>query len=244
MTNFSQALPGHFYSVGVGPGSPDLLTLRAVNILSNVNVIIAPRSSASNESLALSVVRAHLRDQEIVEHVYPMAREADQTAQCWKQMADLAAERANDGQSVAHITIGDPLIYSTCAYLQQQLGDRISRERIHVISGISAMQAAAALIGEPLLIQNDRLMLLPADELSAVESALGYCETLVIYKIGARAQSLVELLRRHQLSNNARLVCYAEEEREQVFLDLDDLEGERLGYMSTMIVHVGRRAWS
>jgi precorrin-2/cobalt-factor-2 C20-methyltransferase len=227
----------------VGPGAPDLLTLRAVSILSSVDVIIAPRSSASSESLALKIVRPYLHGQEVIEHVYPMERDNDQTARCWAQMADLAVARSKQGQSVTHITIGDPLFYSTGAYFVEQIGDRIPADTIHVVSGISAMQAASALVGEPLLTQNDRLLLLPADDLEGVESALDHCETLVIYKIGARIDLLVQLLRRHGLEKKACLVCYAEQTREQVFFNLDQAQGERLGYMSTMIVHIGHRSW-
>jgi precorrin-2/cobalt-factor-2 C20-methyltransferase len=244
MTDFTKAQAGHLYIVGVGPGAADLLTIRAINILSTVDVIIAPRSSLSAESLAVSVVRPYLRGQELVEHIYPMERDPLQTAQCWAQMADLAVQRLAQGLSVAHITIGDPLLYSTCAYLLEQISGRVPTENIHVVSGISALQAASAVIGESLLTQNDRLMLLPADDLAAVESALGCCETLVIYKIGERAQAVIEMIRRHGLAQNARLVCYAEQEREQIFTTLDDFNGNRLGYMSTMIVHVGHKSWS
>jgi precorrin-2/cobalt-factor-2 C20-methyltransferase len=243
MTDFTKALPGHLYVIGVGPGAPDLLTLRATNLLASVDVVIAPRSSASTESLALNVVRPSLRGQEIVEQIYPMERDIAQAARCWAQMGELTISRLARGQSVAHITIGDPLIYSTSAYLLEQIGDRIPMEKIHIVSGISALQAASALLGEPLVTQNDRLMLLPADDLEAIEAGLAYCETMVIYKIGPRFQSLLELLRRHGLTKDARLVCYAEQGREQVFSDINEVRGERLGYMSTMIVHVGRRAW-
>jgi precorrin-2/cobalt-factor-2 C20-methyltransferase len=243
VTDFIKALPGHLYVIGVGPGASDLLTLRAVNVLSSVDVIIAPRSSASSESLALSVVRPILHGQEIVEHIYPMERDTAQTARCWAQMAELCVSRLTQGQSVAHITIGDPLIYSTSAYLLEQIGGRIPAEKIHVVSGISALQAASALIGEPLLTQNDRLVLLPADDLDAVEAGLAHCETMVIYKIGTHLQPLLELLRRRVLTKNTRLVCYAEQGRERVILNVDEMNGERLGYMSTMIVHVGHRSW-
>lgn len=243
MIDFSRAQAGHMYLIGVGPGSPDLLTLRAVNILSSVDVVIAPRSSVSSDSLALNVVRPHLGNQEIVEQIYPMERDIEQTRRCWAQMANLSVERINRGESVAHITIGDPLIYSTAAYLFEQIGDRIPMEKIHVVSGISAMQAASARVGEQLLIQNDRLMLLPADNLKAVEQAFDLCETLVIYKIGARIDPLIELLRKYELTKKARLVCYAEQERERIYIDLEKAQGERLGYMSTMIVHLGHRAW-
>jgi precorrin-2/cobalt-factor-2 C20-methyltransferase len=218
--------------------------LRAVNVLRSVDIIIAPRSSAASESLALNVVRPYLAAQEVVEHIYPMERDAEQTARCWKQMADLAVARLLQGKSVAHITIGDPLIYSTCAYLLEQIGDRIAAENIHTISGISAMQATAARLNAPLLMQNDRLMLMPAENLAAVEAALDTCETLVIYKIGPRLPKLIELLHRHGLAQSAQLVSHTEQEKERIFLDLDTLTGERLGYMAVMIVHVGRREWT
>jgi precorrin-2/cobalt-factor-2 C20-methyltransferase len=220
-----------------------LLTLRAVNVLRGVDVLIAPRSSAASESLALNAVRQYLVAQEVVEHVYPMERDAEQTARSWREMADLAVARLQQNQSVAHLTIGDPLIYSTCAYLQEQLSGRVAAEKIHVISGISAMQATAARLSTPLLMQNDRLMLLPADDLAAVEAALDACETLVVYKIGGRLPALIELLRLHGLTQSAQLVSHAEQEKERVFLDLDTLQGERLGYMAVMIVHISRREW-
>ena len=227
---YNHAEAGHLYLIGVGPGAPDLLTLRAVQILASIDVIVAPRSRMSDDSLALATVRPHLRN-------------AEQTAQSWRKMADLTCERIARGQSVAHITIGDPLIYSTCSYLVDQLDGRIPAENIHVLSGISAWQATSALVGETLMTQNDKLTLLPADRLEAVEEALQTSETVVIYKIGPRINGLIELLRRMNLIEHARLVCYAEQERQRIYLNLNEAHDERLGYMSTMIVRVGMKGW-
>jgi precorrin-2/cobalt-factor-2 C20-methyltransferase len=243
MSDFATVQPGHLYLVGVGPGAPDLLTLRAVNIIGGVDVVVAPRSSASGSSLALDVVRPHLREQEVIEHVYPMARDQEQTSRCWAQMADLCVERLHAGQSVAHITLGDPLIYSTCVYLLQEIGDRVSPSNIHLVSGISAMQGAAARLNCMLLTQNDRLILLPADDLAAVADALDHCETLVIYKIANRIAAVMALLRSRDLLSSASLVCYAEQSGEQIYRTLDGVHDERLGYMSIMIVRVGHRSW-
>jgi precorrin-2/cobalt-factor-2 C20-methyltransferase len=243
MSDFATAQPGHLYLVGVGPGAPDLLTLRAVNILGGVDIVVAPRSSTSESSLALDIVRPHLRGQEVVEHVYPMARDQEKTSRCWAQIADLCVERLQRGQSMAHITLGDPLIYSTCAYLLQEIGERVAPSNIHLISGISAMQGAAARLNCMLLTQNDRLTLLPADDLAAVAEALEHCETLVIYKIANRIATVMDLLRSRGLLSSASLVCYAEQPGEQIFRTLDEVHDERLGYMSIMIVRVGHRSW-
>ena len=240
---YNHAEAGHLYLIGVGPGAPDLLTLRAVQILSTVDVIVAPRSRISNDSLALATVRPHLRNAEVIEHIYAMERNAEQTAQSWRTMADLTCDRIARGQSVAHITIGDPLIYSTCSYLVDQLDGRIPADHIHVLSGISAWQAPSALVGETLMTQNDKLTLLPADRLDAVEEALKHSETVVIYKIGPRINGLIDLLKRMDLIDRARLVCYAEQEKQRIYLNLAEAHDERLGYMSTMIVRVGMKGW-
>jgi len=238
-----KAVKGHLYLVGIGPGAADLLTLRAVNILSSVDVILAPRSATSDDSLALATVRPHLTDAEVVEHIYPMERDNEKTAQSWRKMADLACERIAQGQSVAHITLGDPLVYSTCAYLLDQLDGRIPQDQIHIISGISAWQASSALLGEMLILQNDRMMILPADNLAAVEDAFAHCETMVIYKIGKRFRAVVDLLEKHNLVANASLVAYAEQGKQRIIHNLAEADDDKLGYMSTMVIHLGRRSW-
>jgi precorrin-2/cobalt-factor-2 C20-methyltransferase len=239
------AVPGHFYAVGVGPGSPDLLTLRARNIVGSVDVVIAPRAERSPESLALQPVQDLLRGRQVIEHVYPMERDEEKTDACWRAMAVTVAERCRTGQSVAHLTIGDPLLYSTACYLLLHVAELLPPERIHVVPGISAFQAAAAIAGRPLTLQDDRLTLLPATNLTDVERALDHSETVVIYKIGPRARALVELLKRRNLAGHACMVCYAEQgNKERVIFGLDELPEERLGYMSTIIVPVGRRRWN
>lgn len=240
-----RAAPGHFYAVGLGPGSPDLLTLRALRIVESVDVVVAPRSERSNESLALRVVRDVPGRREILEHIYPMERDEEKAEASWRAVADVVAERCRAGRSVAHLTIGDPLIYSTACYLLSQLSGRLPKERIHIVPGISAFQAAAALAGSPLTLQDDRLTLLPATHLDEVEGALDHSETVVIYKIGARVREVAELLRRRNLAGQAFLVCYAEQGGKQcVIAGLDDLPEGPLGYLSTVIVPVRRRGWN
>ena len=245
ISKYERAAQGHFYAVGVGPGSPDLLTVRALRIVESVDVIVAPRSELSSESLALQVVRDVPGIREILEQVYPMERDEEKTEASWRAVADVVAERCRAGQSVAHLTIGDPLIYSTACYLLLQLERRLPKDRIHVVPGIGAFQAAAAIAGSPLTLQDDRLTLLPATHLEDVERALDHSETVVIYKIGPRAGAVAELLKRRNLARRALMVCYAEQgDKERVITGLDELPKGRNGYMSTVIVPVRRRGWS
>ena len=243
--NLQPAQPGHFYAVGVGPGAPDLITLRAAQLVQTANVIIAPRAEKAETSLALDTVRALIRpEQEVVDHQYIMRRDEAATLANWARIADLAIAHCRAGKSVAQITIGDPLIYSTTAYLMPPIQAALPPERVHVIPGISAFQAVAALFGEPLTLQQDRLTLMPATDMADVAQALDNCETLVLYKCAKMLKPLADLLERRGLAQAVRLVCYAEQDgRQAVYHDLRKAMTEDQGYMATAIIHTGRRKW-
>ena len=238
-----KAEPGHFYAVGVGPGAPDLLTLRAARLIEGCDALIAPRSERSQASLALGIVREHLHGQEILEHIYPMTRDQARARTTWEEAADWATARLTAGRSVVQITLGDPLIYSTSSYLLLALRERIDPERIHVVAGISAAQAAAAAFQEDLALQEDRLTLMPATNLAAVAEALDHSETVVLYKVADHLNGLIDLLEQRGLLDHARLAFAVEQERERLIPDLRQARGTRLGYMAVVLVRAGRRDW-
>lgn len=235
--------PGHFYAVGVGPGAPDLLTLRAARLIEQADAVVAPRSEQSRNSLALEIASAHIKDQEVLEHVYPMTRDQERTRGTWGDVAEWILPRLEAGKSVVQITLGDPLIYSTSSYLLEALRDRVPADRLHVVPGISAMQATASLFQEDLTLQEDRLTLLPATDYAAVEEALDSSETVVLYKVADRLDGIIDLLERRGLLDSARLAFAVEQGRQQLVTDLRTVRGTRMGYMSVIMVRTGRKAW-
>lgn len=238
------AQAGHGYIVGAGAGAADLLTVRAVRLIESADMILLPRAEGAEGSLARAIVEPYLVDQEVAEIVYPMRRDAEATRAVWDGAAGRMAEACGAGRAVVQVTLGDPLLYSTGAYLLEALLGRMPGERVHLVPGISAMQAAAARFHEPLTLQEDRLLLMPATDPGAVEDALGQCETLVLYKVAGRWAALREVLQRHGLLGRTRIVCAAEQGgRERVIPDAACVEDEMTGYMTTVIVHVGRRGW-
>lgn len=236
--------PGHAYLLGVGPGAPDLLTLRAARILEDCDVIIAPRSERADHSLALKAVQAHIHDQQVLEQVYPMTREDESTRTFWTGIAGEMAGLCKQGKSVAQITIGDPMLYSTSYYLFAGLRERMPLDSIHITPGISAFQAGAARLRTMLTIQEDRMMLMPATDLTAVERALDECETLVLYKAGQVLDDLRERLRARGLLGNASVVLYAEQEGRESLIENWEEQTPPSGYMATVIIRLGRKEWS
>lgn len=238
------ALPGHFYAVGIGPGAPDLLTLRAVQIIESADIILTPQAQGSNRSLALNAIEPYRNGQEVMCVNYPMQRNGDQTRERWQMVAGEVLEKLRQGQSVAMITLGDPLIFATTSYLLAALAEELAEEKIHLVPGISAFQIAASRFRDPLTLQEDRLILMSATDLQAVESALDHCETLVLYKAAGVIDKLLELLDSHGLLGSSKLVSCAEQgDSELLVANLENWRPGELNYMTTLIVRVGSRDW-
>ncbi|MDL2317406.1 precorrin-2 C(20)-methyltransferase [Desulfovibrio sp. OttesenSCG-928-A18] len=137
--------PGILYGVGVGPGDPELLTLRAERILKSVPVILAAASPRNEDSLALSIAAPHLPDGvETLRLDFPMTRDAAVLAAAWRENAEKTAAVLRSGRNAAFLTLGDPLIYSTFGYLMRGLQECMPQARVEAVSGITSFQAAAA----------------------------------------------------------------------------------------------------
>jgi precorrin-2/cobalt-factor-2 C20-methyltransferase len=238
------AQPGHFYAIGIGPGASDLLTVRAVNLLESADIILSPQAEGANRSLALSAIGPYIKNQQIKTINYLMQRDERTTRDRWQAVAGDVRQDCEAGKSVAMATLGDPLIFATTSYLLQALASGMEKSRIHVVPGISAFQIAASHFHEALTLQEDRLMLMSATDLAAVEAALSCCETLVLYKAGGVIIQLLRLLEKYKLLGQARLVSCAEQGAgELVIEDLTAFRPEAMSYMTTMIIRCGRRNW-
>lgn len=241
---FMQAQPGHFYAVGIGPGSPDLLTIRAMRIIESADIILTPQAKGTNRSLALNAIEPYLATQEIMTVNYPMQRNGAGTRERWNSVAGDVLKKLQQGKSVAMITIGDPLIFATTSYLLYGLADGLGKENIHLVPGISAFQIGASRFHDPLTLQEDRLTLMSATDLAAVDNALDHCETLVLYKAAGVIDQLLELLGKRGLLAASKLVSCAEQGDGELLVDsLENWIPGELNYMTTMIVRIGNRDW-
>ena len=132
------------YGIGVGPGAPDLLTLRAVRILGEVRTVLAAASSHNEHSIALDIARPHLRPGvRILRLDFPMTRERRTLEAAWAEAAETAEAALREGDA-AFLTLGDPLIFSTFGYLARALRERAPDIAVTAVPGVTSFQAAAA----------------------------------------------------------------------------------------------------
>ncbi|MFP5212491.1 MAG: precorrin-2 C(20)-methyltransferase [Acidobacteriota bacterium] len=142
---------GTLYGIGVGPGDPDLLTLKAVKVLGRVAHVFAAASSKNDYSFARDIVRDHLPADTPVDHLaFPMTFNPDSLENAWVANCEQVVEILAQGKDVAFITIGDPLTFSTFIYLMRKVRDRLPGLKVSIIPGITSFQAAAACAVVPL----------------------------------------------------------------------------------------------
>lgn len=154
-------MKGRFFGIGVGPGDPELLTLKGHRVLREVQVICSPRSAADRESIALSIARRFAGEGcEVLELVFPMSKDGENLERCWLEAARSIIRRLEQGKDVAFVTLGDPGLYSTYAYLVEKLRLLRPGVEIETIPGVTAFLACAAARNTPLARGEEKLAVL------------------------------------------------------------------------------------
>lgn len=230
------------HGVGVGPGASDLLTLRAVAVLRSVPVVAAPRPSDEGESLAWRIARevvGEVPGQERLLLTFPMTR--DPGARRAAREAAIAAVEARlaSGRSVAFVTEGDPLLYST--FLDLLPAARRLGARVEIVPGVSAITAVAAAARVPLADGDDRLAVLPAPRaLADLPRLAREFETLLLFKAGRHLGALAAALAGEGLAGRAWVVHDASRPGERVVplaeAAADGSGTAAAGYFTTVLV--------
>ncbi len=241
-------MAGRLYVVGVGPGDPELLTLKGARILGEVGCICVPKGREEGSSLALSIAReaVDLRGKEIVEIHFPMVRTkgalpGEELDSRWAEAVAAIRSRVDKGIDTAFITIGDPGIYSTFFYVFEKLLAESPGLQIEVVPGISSINGAAARAGMPLALGDESIAVLPANYLSDLDSVLDRFTTVVLMKVYKVFDELVEKLSRLNLLNDAIYIARAGMSDERICTDLNTMKRTDLDYFSLVIVRRQRR---
>jgi precorrin-2/cobalt-factor-2 C20-methyltransferase len=224
--------------VGVGPGSPGLLTLEAFRVLSEVDHIYAPASGKGSRSLAAQIVcGAGIPKGKLRELSFPMTRDEEALREAWSQAARPVVQELYTGKRAAFITLGDPSVYSTWIYFRRAVEKLRPETEITVLPGIMTANAAAARLGIPLVEGDERMALLPLpDPVEKLDAYLPLVDRLVIYKIGSRLGELARWSSSRGLDRDARLVIGVGLEREQAGY-LQKLASAAEGYLSVAFIH-------
>lgn len=230
----NQIQKGIFYGVGVGPGDPELMTLKAARLIRESGMIAVPKSGEGDRvayDIALSSV-PELGDKPVLELSMPMTRDRDALAESHRKAAALVEDALDRGTDVVFLTLGDPTIYSTCLYVL-----RIVREdgyETALIPGVPSFCAAAARLGIGLAEGAEALHVIPASYQGA-DSGLDWNGTKVLMKTGKSMTAMKTRLKEKGLYENAKMVERCGMAQERVLQSLDEAD-DSSSYFSIVIV--------
>ena len=185
--------------IGVGPGDPDLLTVKAVKAIQNADTIMCPASAEDRPSIALSVVDSLIdksKNQEIVKLIFPMTKDKDILETHWKENSQIMAEKVLSGKNVVYLTVGDPYLYSTWIYMHREISQNHPELKITVIPGIVSMFTFASKVGVSIAEGAEKVAIIPSCyDLSSVKEIAKNSEVLVFLKDGRYFDQVIELVR-------------------------------------------------
>jgi precorrin-2/cobalt-factor-2 C20-methyltransferase len=227
---------GKFYGIGVGPGDPELLTLKAVRVLKSSDFIFEASSGEGNDSIAGSVCKAYLSGKkDLIPLHFPMVKDKKAKENAWLKNATLIADKLSLGFTCAFVTIGDPMLYSTCSYLFKELKKIIPKLPVELIPGISSFQALASKTHTPIAEDKESISIFPAFSEEIVEKIKSdQADTIIIMKPFRTRKDVLKLIKRFDCSViYGSKLCLRDEKIESSIKKIEKLPEE---YLSLFII--------
>ncbi len=233
-------MSGTLYGIGVGPGDPELLTMKAHRILTACSIIAYPAPD-TGESFARSIIAGYLWPGQIeIPIVIPMRVERFPAKAIYDKAAAEISQHLDAGRDVCVLCEGDPFFYGSFMYLFERLADAY---HVEIVPGVSSLMASAAALARPLAARNDMLTIIPAplpDE--AIASALERSDAVAFMKVGRhlpRIRALIEAAGLTQSAGYLERVGLANER----IMPLGELTDEEAPYFSIILIYKGAEGW-
>jgi len=229
---------GTLYGVGVGPGDPDLITLKATKILRQVDVIFAAASTKNSYSLSMEIVSRHLKEGvPVVPLGFPMTRDKRKLASAWEKNGRKVVEPLKRGENAAFITLGDPLIYSTFGYIFHTIKETEPHIPIEIIPGITSYQAGAAVAGQ-ILAEAEESFAVISGALGAerLKDVVGHTDQVVLLKVYHKYQEIMDTLNQLGLASGSILISRCGLDGEVILRDLKKGFDTPPPYLSLLLI--------
>jgi len=229
---------GTLYGIGVGPGDPDLITLKAMNTLKGVDVVFAAASTTNSHSLAEKIVTPHLRKGVPIKRLnFPMTRDKGVLEAAWRENAEIVIATLKKGQDAALITLGDPLTYSTFGYVMRMIKESTQEIPIKIIPGITSYQAGSASAGM-VLAEGEESFTVISGALGSenLKRVISSTDTVVMLKVYRNYKEIFDTLKELDLTDRSVLVSKCGLEGEAVFQNIHERPDSLPPYLSLLII--------
>ena len=229
---------GTLYGIGVGPGDPELITVKAAKILKEVAVVFAPVSTRNSYSLAVDIASPHLAEGVPVESLgFPMTKDKEQLESAWRDNARRVVDTVRKGKEVAFITLGDPMTYSTFGYIMQTIKESYPDVPVMIVPGITSYHAAAASAGR-VLAEGEESFTVISGALGAerLKEAIHHTDNLVMLKVYRNHRGIIDTLNQLDLTDRSIFISRCGLDGEEVIRDLKEFPDTALSYLSLLLI--------
>lgn len=224
-------MKGKLYGIGVGPGDPELLTLKAVRIIKECDVIALP-GKEKEKTVAYKIVKPsvpEIEEKQFLNIEMPMTKDADILEKSHKAGTEKIIEYLNEGKRIAFLTLGDPCVYSTYIYIHQRVKE--AGYETEIISGIPSFCAASAKLGIGLAEKAEMIHIIPASY--QIEEALTLEGTKILMKAGRKMDAVKTLLKKND--GQVLMVENCGMENEKVYSKAEEIPADA-SYYSLIVV--------
>lgn len=229
-------MKGQFIGIGVGPGAPDLLTIRAVHHLEKLDILVVPAGKKNGMSEAYQIVASYLPSTvEIQSRHFPMIADQNEMMAAIAVIAKEIEALVQTGKKVGFVTLGDPMLYSTYIYLLKCMENNIETL---TIPGISSYSAMASGLNRPLAEGDAPLLIYPCTgDLVALENAIDQYDSLVLMKVYKSFDAVRNLLIEKKILPYAVAVSNYGKDNQVIHHNLDQVDSSEISYFTTIIIN-------
>ncbi len=233
---------GTFYGVGVGPGDPELLTLKAVRVIQHCELIVYLRSELGHSetrtmarNIAATILSASTHRQKEYPIMMPMFEARERANAIYDEAARVIADYLECGQDVAFLCQGDPFFFGSFAYLYARLQHR---HTVEIVPGITSINAAAALCGKPLGLLAENIAIISGRRTDEdILHTLNHFDNVAIMKPGKRRPALLRLIAQAQRTDDACYIEYAGQEKQKIVHDITRLDSQPAPYFALFLLN-------
>ena len=223
---------GKLYGIGLGPGDPELLTLKGYRILRSVPIIVYPQSP-DGRCISRSIVADYLQPHQLEIPMILPFKPGESSQPGYQKVADQLAIHLADGQDIAVLCEGDPFFFGTFMYLYNRLNDRFPAE---VVPGVSSVMASADMLGTPLTYRNDVFLALTGTlDSEVIRSRLALADAAVIMKLGRNFVKVYKILEELGLLERAHYIERSTM-KEQKILPIREVDPMQVPYFAMIVI--------
>ena len=228
--------PGKLFGVGVGPGDPELITVKAVRAIKEADILFTAASSKNAYSLAVEIASPYIAESAVIKQLgFPMTKHSDAVEAAWIDNAKEIAGELKQGKTVAFLTLGDPTTYSTFGYILKKMSCIMPEADIETIPGITSFHAASARLNR-ILVEGEQSLLITSgafggDRIRHIDGV----ENVAVVKAYKNMDDINEALNETGLIKNSVAVSRCGREDEKISHDVAALVDEAPDYWTLIL---------